>query len=206
MFVVRMAKSVIKKLLILVVVTFIASGSLYYVFIYKPKHQVKLVTNVILEQTTKQSFLVLGNKLSNITVQKAENNQGWLKSLLLKHVVSVQGNVKVFYGLNINKDSFTKKVYYNTKKNCVVIKLGKPVVLASEIQFPIHYKTESGIVYKAFSEDKEKDINDMLSLLKTNAESSTTEWLKTQDIQELSAEFAKQVKLLTNNKTNICIE
>ena len=176
----------------------------YYIFVYKPHQKEKMVQSVILQQTEQRSFLVLGSKTCNITVEKAKNNKGWLKSLLLKHVVSVQGNVKVFYGLKVENDSLSKNIHYDRKNNCVVVKLGEPQVLTSEIQFPIHYKTESGVIYKAFSEDKEKDINDMLSLLKKNAEDSTKEWLKTQNIQELSEKVSKQIELLTNNKVKVC--
>ncbi len=196
--------SLIKKLVFLTILAVVLYFGGKLALKYYAHKKIDTVKTIIMQQETPEQFVVVGKKASNISVRKSQNNEGWLESLLFKHVVMVEGVVQVYYGYNLKDGDI--KLDYDLKRNCVVLKMGKPEILTASIVFPIKYKTESGVIYKAFEEDNEKDVNDMLNLLKKNAIQSTEEWLKTQSTDDLMQDFVQQIQVTSKNKVKVCVE
>ncbi len=179
-----------KKLYIILAILGLLTVANYY-FIYKPYKKEKLAKTIILQETTKQQFLVIGKKIVSVEITKEENNEGIINQLLFGHVLKISGKVAVYFGLDLDTNQI--ELSYDYKKQCVKINADKPTVLTTEILFPISYKDSSGVVYKVLKQDKNKDLNDMLALLTQEAINQTEKWLQTQDTNEYIKELANSL-------------
>jgi len=208
----NMFKGIFKtvKTLILLV-GLVAIGHLAFLA-WRYKSQVTMVQRVLLESAKSQNFLVLGSRVVNIELKPQTQTQDFLDmldDLLFKKATSIEAKVRVYYGINLDKDSFKKAVKYDIQNNCVQVfadKLGRLEILDAVVLYPIEFNTQKGLL-RIFEDSTQEDINSFMPYVKKLAieqvqESLASAQFKEQVVQDLTNLLTQMLQ----NKVRICAQ
>ncbi len=178
---------------ILIILTFIN-----YFLLFRPYSKERTVKSIVLSEITPQKFIVVGKRLVNVEVSKSPKREGIINKILFSHYVAIKGKVEVYYGYNLENNQI--KISYNRDKDCVELHAPAPEVLTTHIVYPIEYVTKSGLFYKLFKEDKQKDLNDILALFTQEAITQTQKWLKQTKPKKILTDFVEYINKKANKQ------
>lgn len=169
-----------------------------YFLLFRPYIKEKTVRSIVLSEITPQKFIVVGKRLVDIEVSKAQKQEGLLNKFLFSHYVAIKGKVEVYYGYNLENNQI--HISYDRKNACVQIDVPSPEVLTTHVIYPIEFTTKSGLLYKLFKEDKQKDLNDILAIFTQEAITRTQNWLNSSNGKEVFKEFVNFINKKANQQ------